>query len=142
MALQTAQLYKEKKVFCNRNSSNLRSTSTRNLNKVFTELFSSLCVIHFIFSSFFFFLRFCYNCVENAIIILCLLKNIAFASFCSGLSLKRGFGRSRHEYGGCDRLDGLGGFNELGGFGWSGGFSGFEGFSGLGEFTGFGGFVF
>ena len=90
MALQTAQLYKEKKVFCNRNSSNLRKTYIRNLNKVFTKLFSSLCVIHFIFSSSFFFLRFCYNCFENTIIILCLLKKYCFVSFCSGLSLKRG----------------------------------------------------
>ena len=119
MALQTAQLYKEKKVFCNRNSSNLRNTYIRNLNKVFTNLFSSLCVIHFIFSSSFFFLRFCYNCVENTIIILCLLKKIFFCFFLLGAIFKTRFGRCEHGFGGCDGLDGLGGFNELGGFGGS-----------------------
>ena len=50
--------------------------------------------------------------------------------------LKRGFGGCRHEFGGCDRLDGLGGFSGLGGFG---GFGGFDRFSGFGRF---GGFVF
>ena len=61
------------------------------------------------------------------------------------LSLKRGFGRCRHGFGGYDVLGGLGGLSglgEFGGFDGLGGFDGFGGFSGFDGFSGFGGFVF
>ena len=59
------------------------------------------------------------------------------------LSLKRGFGRCRHGFGGYDGLGGLGGLSGLGGLGGLGGVSGlgkFGGFDGLSGFDGFGGF--
>ena len=65
-----------------------------------------------------------------------IVSNNIFLNIFIGLSLKRGFVRCGHGFGGCDGLGGLGAFNELGGF------CGFDGLGGFSRFGEFGGFVF
>ena len=76
------------------------------------------------------------------------IDHLSHHSFQFGLSLKRGFDRCGHGFGGCDGLGGISGFNGLSEFcGFDGldgfdGFSRLDGFDGFDGFSGFGGFVF
>ena len=56
------------------------------------------------------------------------------------LSLKRGFGRCGHGFGGVDGFSGFNGFSGFEGFSGFNGFDGFSGFDGISGFSGFDGF--